>query len=176
MRCLFLLFVLFTANSCFGQLSSNAPISVAMYAKAALVGMQLSVKHAEAQGKVSLAIARCIYELSDDSFTPVFTRLLINNLTQEEIAVAEAFAGTTTGRKYAKLGLLQIYLVVGERSPEPLPSFTPNELASIEAFRATSAGNKLVDQKVLESPASRAVHGQQIQELLRGCRDLQPRS
>ncbi len=176
MRYVFILFVFLTANNCFGQLSSDAPVSVAIYGKAALVGMQLSVKHAEAQGKVSQAIARCIYELSDDSFAPVFTRLLINNLTQEEIAVAEAFARTTTGRKYAKLGLLQLYLAVGEQPPEPLPSFSPNELASIEAFRTTSSGNKLVDQKVLESPASRAAHGQRIQELLRGCRELQPRS
>lgn len=166
---------LFTAASAFGQ-SPVAPITVATYSKAALVGMQLSVKRAEGQGRVSAAVARCVSELREIVFAPVFEQLLPDNLTSEEVDAAENFARTSAGASYAKLGLLQIYLAVGVQAPEPLPELSSQEVAAVEAFRKTSAGRKLVEDKVLESPASRERLGLRIQHLLRTCRDSQARS
>ena len=165
----FLVFGLFVATCSLGQPLSIAPITVAVQSKAAMIGMQQAVDRGQMEGRISEATGRCISGLSDDSFASVFTRLLAENLTLEEIAVAEAFSGTEAGRRIVKLAHLQLYMGTEKKLPETLLVFTATEIATIEAYQNTSAGTKLMLQRVLESPTSAVAINRRILDLLKAC-------
>ncbi|MBU1235298.1 MAG: hypothetical protein KJ634_04775 [Gammaproteobacteria bacterium] len=150
--------------------SVSPSIAVATFAKSSLIGMQLSVRKAERQGKIPANVSACVQSLDDSSFTAVFATLLADNLSKSELQATEDFFSTRVGGKYAKHGLMQIYTSVGETPPEPLPTFSDAEYKELERFGSTTAGEKLIVRKVLESASARQAIGSRIQGLLSLCR------
>jgi hypothetical protein len=102
-------------------------------------------------------------------FSPTYETLSGELLTKGEIAAANGFFSSPVGRKYAKHGQLQLYAAVGMRSPAPLPDFSDAEYRELESFSRTSAGNKLMVQKVLEALAALQAVNRRIQEIVASC-------
>jgi hypothetical protein len=141
----------------------------ATLSEAALLGMRLSVERALQQGKLPARVAKCVAEQSATSLSPTYETLSGELLTKEEIAAASSFLSSPVGRKYAKYGQLQVYAAVGMRPPEPLPDFSDAEYRELESFSRTSAGNKLMVQKVMEGPAARQAVNRRVQEIIASC-------
>ena len=138
--------------------------------KAALLGMQLSVRRGQQEGKVSSSIATCVSSLDKSSFYSVYEVLVPQALSANEVKDTEAFFKGAIGQKYAKHGLLQIYSSVGVQPPEPLPNFSDAEYKVLEDFSRTSAGEKLIAKKVFETFAARQAVSSRIRELMELCR------
>ena len=149
---------------------ASSPTAEEALALPALIGMQLSIRKAASQGKVPNSVVNCVNQLPSDSFLPVFHALMEDNLSSEEISLTEQFFQSAIGRKYSKHGLAQLYTAVGESPPEPAPTFSDSEYAELERFSQTSAGEKLMVRKVMESESARRAVSARIQELLALCR------
>lgn len=149
---------------------ANAPATEEALARSALVGMQLSVRKAAAQGKMPDTMVACVERLSADSFIPIFRSLLEQNLSAAELATAEKFSQSEVGRKFAKAGIAQAYVAFGEQPPEPVTDVSESEYREVEQFSQTAAGQKLWSQKIIESPAARSAVTAKIGELLDSCR------
>lgn len=147
----------------------DTPATVNTLAQSALLGMQLSIKRGYQAGKVPGSVANCVAVLKTDSFAPMYEALLKSELTPAEQQATESFFKSSVGSKYAKHGLLQIYLAVGEKAPESLPSFSPAEMKELEGFSKTSAGEKLMIKKVMQTPAAAQAVNTTISQLLSQC-------
>jgi hypothetical protein len=149
--------------------AADTPVTVENFAQASLLGVQLAIKHAHLNGKVSGATADCVAALKPDAFAGIYEKLLKSELTEDEQVATETFFKSATGAKYARLGFLQIYQAVGEQAPESLPDFSSAEIAEVESFGRTSAGDKLIRKKALEQPAAMGPVNQRIKELIAAC-------
>jgi hypothetical protein len=143
--------------------------TAAMLSKPALVGMQLSANRAYRQGKLPAPVTDCLGDLGELSFADVYEAILIASLTAHEIEAADGFFATNVGANYAKHGLLQVYAAVGEPLPEPLPEFSDDEYRELQRFAATSAGRKLMVDKVLDAAQARAEASERTKALFDGC-------
>ena len=147
----------------------ETPVALQNLAQAALLGMQLSVKQGHQAGKVPSPVANCVAALKPDSFVPVYDALLKSKFTPTEQQATEEFLKGPVGSKYAKYGLLQIYLIAGEKTPEALPTFSAAEMKTLEAFSKTPAGDKLMMRKVMQSPAAAQAVKPYVSQLLSQC-------
>jgi hypothetical protein len=140
------------------------------FARTALLGMQLSVRKAASQGKVPDSVVACVDHLPSNTFALLFRSLMEQNLSPEEISSIDRFFASETGRKYSKHGIDQMYAAIGETPPEPAPALSDSEYAELDQFSRTSAGEKLMVQKVMESESARRAVSARILELLGTCR------
>lgn len=137
--------------------------------RAGLLGAQLSVRQAARQGRASAAFAECVNGITPAALAPAFETIVIRNLTPAEIAATETFFGTDAGRKALTLSLLQIYAALGEIPPEPEPVFSDEELAEIDAFSETPAGDKIMSQKLMQFPGARDTVTDRVKALFSAC-------
>jgi hypothetical protein len=164
-----LAFVFFSAHSLSAEVTVTSSPTVSAFAKPALLGIRLSVRQAQKQGKAAPGVADCIQSLDESSFNGVFLEILPQNLNVTELRAADAFFGTNVGDKYVKHGVMQLYASVGMQPPEPVPTFSDAEYKELQAFSRTSAGEKLLLRKVLESPSARQAIGARAQDLVASC-------
>lgn len=143
--------------------------TAAVFSKPAMVGMQLSLKAGAKQGKVTPEQLKCAQGLDPASFDEVFKQLLASNLDSKELQRTQSFLAKSVGKKFAKHGYLGVYAAAGEPLPEALPRFTEDEMVDFEQFRTSSAGEKLVTNRVLEAPAARAILNERIEKVLETC-------
>lgn len=144
-------------------------ITAGVFSKPALLGVQLSIKAGLKQGKVTQEQAKCVQGLDPASFDEVFKQLLSSNLDAKELMRTQSFFAKSVGKKFAKHGLLGVYTAAGEPLPEAPPRFTEDEMSDFEQFRTSTAGEKLVTNKVLESESARAVLNARIEKVLETC-------
>ncbi len=144
-------------------------LTVNVLSEAALTGMQLSLKKAVQEGKAKSAVSDCVSAIKPYSFNSVYDHIVSDQFTSEEIAQTEAFFKGDTGKKYSKHGLLQIYSSTGFPLPEPLPTFSPEEMRDLQAFSKTAAGDKLLLKHVMQTPAVNMKVQEKIKELLSSC-------
>jgi hypothetical protein len=81
----------------------------------------------------------------------------------------QSFMAKSVGKKFAKHGYLGVFAAAGEPLPEALPRFTEDEMVDYEQFRTSTAGEKLVTNKVLEAPAARTILNERIEKVLETC-------
>lgn len=139
------------------------------FARSALLGMQLAVYKQQAEGKASASVVNCVRSLDDASFRKIFSVLLSQKLNAQEVDTTEIFFRSSAGKKYAKHGFLQVYTAAGQKPPEPLPSFSKQELSELEAFSRTSAGDKLIFKKILQTGETNELINANIKALLKSC-------
>lgn len=149
--------------------AAETNVTAQSFAQASLLAVQLAIKHAHQNGKVSTATADCVTALKPDSLYEAYDALLKKELTEEEQQATEMFFKSATGAKYARLNLMQVYGAMGEQAPEALPQLSPAEMAEVEHFGKTPAGDKLMRQKALEKPAAIAPINQRASELIKQC-------
>ncbi|MBB3195878.1 hypothetical protein [Roseateles terrae] len=163
----FLTFVLGAAT-----VAANAQsVAADFFAQGVLLGMQLSAKHGERKGTTSSGQAACIQALKPTAFHDAVNEAMTSVLAPQDLSAADQFFATPVGEKYAKYGLLQIYLAVGERAPESLPTFSDAEYRELETFAATPAGKRLILDKGMQSASAKSIYDRKIRELLDQCRE-----
>jgi hypothetical protein len=140
------------------------------FAMGALTRMQLSIADAEAQGKVSHKAALCVKSVEYFQFLPAFNSLLQESLSSLELTQSDQFFSSSAGIKYARQGLIQVYTNTGHTNQETIPTLTGKELNDVEAFSRSSAGTKLINERVLESPDARKLISARIKEIFQSCR------
>ncbi len=145
-------------------------LTLSVLSEAAFTGMQLSVKKAVQDGKAKASMYECISALKSSSFISVYEPFFTQQFTTEEQMHTEEFFSGVVGKKYAKHGVLQIYAATGLAAPEPLPTFSPEEMGALEAFSQTTAGGKLMVKRIMQSPAINSAVQSKIGELLSSCR------
>jgi hypothetical protein len=151
------------------DVATNPSVVASTFASSALLGMQLSVRKGSQQGRVSPGASKCVQVLGQSSFNDVFVSLLAETLSQSELQAAEAFFGTAVGKKYAQFGLMQVYTSAGETPPEQPPTFSDSEYKELEGFSRTSAGEKLIVRKILQSDSAQRTVGARTQSLVKSC-------
>jgi hypothetical protein len=134
-----------------------------------LLGLQLGLQRGLREGKVSAKTLECVNQLDGTTFAPVFVQAAAANLSAQEIASATAFFESAPGRKYIKSGIFQLYQAIGIAAPDPEPSFSDADSQAIAAFSRSSAGDKLLVKRILDSPETRQAVGARVQQLLNGC-------
>jgi hypothetical protein len=65
--------------------------------------------------------------------------------------------------------VLQIYSAVGEKKPEPEPSFTSQDESVVMAFANRPAGRKLIREQILERSGLRDTVAPKVNGLVREC-------
>lgn len=153
------------------SVTSAQTAAVDFFAQATLLGMQLSAQHGARKGAISSAQATCVQALKPIAFYGTVGQVLASALDSKDLPAVDRFFTTPVGRKYAKYGLLQIYPAVGERAPEPLPTFSDSEYRELEVFAATPAGRRLISDKVMQSVEAKSAYDSRIRELLEQCRE-----
>lgn len=148
---------------------SPRSLLLAHLGEAAMLGMQLSVLRAERRADVPPTVMTCVKALDKSSFDAVLNPFLLENLTAYDLSVAEDFFASEVGRKYARHGLLQIYVNAGLELPEPFPEFSDAEFETLNNFSRTEAGEKLLQKKVMgRAPIRKAIEAR-TRELLATC-------
>ncbi len=143
--------------------------TAAVFSKPAMLGFQLSIKAGAKQGKVTPEQLKCVQGIDPSSFDEVFKQLLVSNLDSKELMRTQSFMAKSVGKKFAKHGYLGVFAAAGEPLPEALPRFTEDEMVDYEQFRTSTAGEKLVTNKVLEAPAARTILNERIEKVLETC-------
>ena len=151
-------------------------VLVETFADNALLGMKLAAQRAARENKLPEAKAQCITAKTRAAFMPTFAAIASEGFGTPEITAANSFLASPLGRKYMRQGLGQIYLGMGVQPPEQPQALTDAELQQIQAFSRTSAGRKLIVEKVMENAAARQALSQRVQELLRSCEPDEPQS
>ena len=148
---------------------TKSPVTVSNLSKAALTGLQLSVKKGVLDGKVTSETSACIAGINSSSFNSIYEPMVREIFTTEEEEEVEAFFKSDVGEKYAKYGLMQIYISVGLPPPEELPSLSDRELNEVEKFSKTSGGEKLMIKHSFQTSEANSAVQNRIHELLIGC-------
>lgn len=143
-------------------------------AESALLGLQLAARRSAARGKLPAAQLACFQALQPREYFETAEQIVAAALSPADVAEADAFFTSAPGRKYARHGLLGLYTALGLKTPEPLPSFSADEVQAIEAFQATPAGLALVKRQVLGSAAARDALDRQAQALVTRCKATPP--
>ena len=151
------------------QAQTVSAATAAVFSKPALLGVQLSMKAGAKQGKVTADQLKCVQGLDPASFDEVYKQLLLANLDSKELIRIQSFLTKSVGKKFAKHGYLGVYAAAGEPLPEALPRFTEDEMVDFEQFRTSSAGEKLVTNRILEATAARTILNERIEKVLEVC-------
>lgn len=148
--------------------SPRSPL-LAHLGESAMLGMQLSVLRAERRADVPATVTACVKALDKTSFDALLNTFLLENLTAYDLSVAEDFFASEVGRKYAKHGLLQLYVNAEMELPEPFPDFSDAEFETLDNFSRTEAGEKLLQKKVMGRSLIRKAIEARTRELLATC-------
>ncbi|MBS0417118.1 MAG: DUF2059 domain-containing protein [Proteobacteria bacterium] len=142
-------------------------VTAALYASSLLLGTQLGAKSGAEQGKTPPSVLECLLSLDAASLTDLVESVLVASLTPAELQAADAFFESSAGKKYAKLGTLDLYLSAGEVPPEDAPSISPEENKEIAQFNGTATNKKLWN--ALNGASARRVFGTRLLELEKAC-------
>ena len=143
------------------------PVTASLYASSMLVGAQLGAKMAADEGKVPQSFARCMQALGPSSLTDVVEAVLVDNLTQAELQTSDAFYRRTAGRKFATVGMLDVYKANGKTPPADYPEVSDAEYREVEDFKNSAVGMKV--SKVLESDSARRAFAARLRALANSC-------
>lgn len=136
----------------------------------ALAGMRYSIHQANQEGRVQPETLNCVMSKTKYVFTPIFVNMFQSALIPQEISDAIRFHEGPIGKKYVALGFVMFYQNTGTPSPEKMPQFTDAEMRMLDDFKKTSAGQKLIVNKLASQPGNHQLVTTKIQELFRLCR------
>ena len=134
-----------------------------------LSGMQLAVQNAANQGMASEAQSDCAAQLQPSDFTDIFTAAVSKNLSRSETADALAFYSSAAGKKVVGLGFFELRRQAGTSGGEPAPALSDRERRAQEAFVQTSAGDKILLRRALNSHAVIETARRRLGFLLESC-------
>lgn len=140
-----------------------------LLARSALLGIQLNVRERRQKGQIATLTMACVEDLDVELLTPVYQRSLLHEWNAKTLAASDAFLLTPLGQKVAKISLLEVYPVLKQVPPEPVPELTGAEQHELEAFSLTDAGQKLFSKQGFTSEASRQSERAAIRGLALSC-------
>lgn len=148
-----------------------APAATAVFAKAAYVGMELAMRHAYKTGKSTESAWKCMAAQDPDAtFGAIYSAELNRVFTPKELADVERFFLSPLGKRYTQYMILQIYGAVGEAAPEAAPKFSDSELRSLNSFRQTPAGEKLLKHRFSDASEVNQEVRTKVLEVLGTCK------
>ena len=149
---LFISYAVAVGGLCAQKPQAQKPSAAAMaFSESSLSALQVEMRKALKEGKVSKDIVACVGQLPASSFADTFEGLLREILDPAELRVADAFWSGTAGKKLARHEQLRFYTYLGQSLPEAIPQFSEREISEIQKFGRTSAGEKLIFEKALET-------------------------
>lgn len=132
-----------------------------------LLGLRIGLQRSVQEGSKALD---CVKKKLDRTiFAPVYVQVVAVNLTAQEMASSAAFFESAPGRKYIDSGIFQLYQATGIAAADPEAILSDIDLQAIIAFSRTSAGEKLLVERILDTPETRAAIGARIEQLLMSC-------
>ena len=151
--------------------AADYPALVETFARPVHIGMQLSFDRSSKIGRLGRAQYDCLRTIGMERLYPVVRDILTGSLDEGELAEAESFFSSPSGRVYAKHGILKVYEGVGLPPPEPLPELSRSDQTAIAAFALTAAGRKIIGDAVLEGPIPSRAIAAEIRILAEPCRN-----
>lgn len=142
-----------------------------MLSKQSLLGMQLSIRNQFKNGKATEDALNCINNLEYGSFFTVVDDIFNSELNFQERQQANAFYSGSTGKNIQSYTNEQLYKYAGFE-PNTQIILSNSDIDQYASFGQTSAGQKLLNQKVMESPSAIKKIGRRIMELLKACNAL----
>jgi hypothetical protein len=118
----------------------------------ALRSLQLSVENAVRAGTEPRRSLGCLDRVARHHFTAIYVDAASSSLTAEELSAATTFFESPTGRKLVAMGVYGLQSLRQRAPIEKQPELSDAERDEIVAFGRTSAGHKLLIQKVLGTP------------------------
>lgn len=151
--------------------SINQNATSVMLSKQSLLGMQLSMNNQYKKGKLTEATLKCVNTLGYESFFPIVDSIFNAELNPTERQQANEFYSGPAGKNIETYTTAQLYKHAG-LEPKAQTILSNSDMDDYASFGQTNAGQKLLNQKVMESPSSYQKIGGRIVELLRSCNAL----
>jgi hypothetical protein len=120
------------------------------------LGAELSLQKAVEQGRVSQQELDCTRASNLDFAIDAYSAAIAAALSSSELKQANVFFSGEAGRAYAHYARSVEMRQRGIPDPDPKLELTPAETAAATKFLATSAGKKLLQDRVMETPQLKA--------------------
>jgi len=117
------------------------------------LGAELSLQKALEQGRISQQELDCTKASSLDFAVDAYSTAIATALSADEIKRANAFFTSPAGRAYLRYSRSIELKQRNIPDPDPKPELDAKETAAATKFLETSAGKKLIEQRVFETSA-----------------------
>ncbi len=108
----------------------------------AVGAMKYGLRRKQAEAGLTDAQLACVETIPTSEFTNVVATAISEGMSDEEVTAAIAFYRTPTGSRYVASTMARL------QRKEALPALSEDDIAKIQAFAATPAGDKLLKQGI----------------------------
>jgi hypothetical protein len=151
------------------SLTNSSSALVTLMADVAMVGLHTAARRQQRLGKIPDAVAGCLASLKGTQFDDAAQRALSSSMSVGDLQAANTFFSSPSGRKFGKLIISQVYVTLGEPSPDSAPAMTNREEVDIQRFISTGAGQLLVNQRFIANSELAPAINARIDELKKSC-------
>ena len=120
------------------------------------LGAEVSLQKAVEEGRISQQELDCTKAANLDFALDAYSAAIAAALSSSELKQANAFFSSPAGRGFGHYSRSLELRQRGIPNPDPKLELTPVETAAATKFLATSAGKKLIEDRVLETPQLKA--------------------
>lgn len=121
----------------------SADLMRLMHADELVAGVvKLGMHRKQAQAGLTDAQLACVDKIQPASFSAAITTAIANGLSDAELSTALAFYRSTTGVRFVDMTMARL------QGQQPAAALTPEDIAKVEEFQATAAGEKVLNQGI----------------------------
>ncbi len=151
------------------SLTNSSSALVTLMADVAMVGLHTLARRQQRLGKLPDGVAGCLASLKGTQFDDAAQRALTSSMSAGDLQAANTFFSSPSGRKFGKLIVSQVYIALGEPSPDSAPAMTYRDEVDIQRFINTGAGQLLVNQKFIANSELKPAINAREEELKKSC-------
>jgi len=111
----------------------------------------------------------CLKSADTSKYVNIYADAVVKQMTPEEIQQSIYFFEGDVGKKFNQQGFVYAYKMFHLHTDEALQEFSSIESAELDAFKKTTAGNKLLTQAILSERSVESLMLEQSQEIIKGC-------
>lgn len=151
------------------SLTNSSSALVTLMADVAMVGLHTAARQQQRLGKIPDAVAGCLASLKGTQFDEAAQRALSSSMSAGDLQAANTFFSSPSGRKFGKFIISQVYIKLGEPSPDSAPAMTGRDTSDVQRFIGTGAGQFLVSQNFIANSELAPAIGARVEELKKSC-------
>ena len=151
------------------HLEGQVSMTAITFARGAVLGNRIANDTAVGRGTLSRARADCVEAYQDKKYPQAFQQLLDDALTAGEMRASDDFWSSEAGRKWAEQVLRRLTRAIGSALPGTEVQLSKEETQQVEDFKASSAGRKIVGEKLMLSSAALTASMSVVLESRRAC-------
>jgi len=151
------------------NLTNSSSALVTLMADVAMVGLHTVARRQQRLGKLPDAVAGCLASLKGTQFDDAALHALSSSMSVGDLQAANTFFSSPSGRKFGKLIISQVYVALGEPSPDSAPAMNYRDEAEVQRFINTGAGQLLVNQKFIANSELAPAITARSEELKKSC-------